>query len=69
MHETQMEFDTEPIETKQFHDANDAWEYVNAIYTSSISFLRSKFQAILSHQSGHNVIGHFTRNPDYNDNV
>ena len=43
----------EPIETKQFHDANDAWEHVNAIYTSSITFLRSKFQAVLSHQSGH----------------
>ena len=36
----------EPIETKQFHDANDAWEHVNAIYTSSITFLRSKFQAV-----------------------
>lgn len=43
----------EPIETKQFHDANDAWEHVNAIYMSSITFLRSKFQAVLSHQSGH----------------
>ena len=43
----------EPIETKQFHDANDAWEHVNAIYMSSTTFLRSKFQAVLSHQSGH----------------
>ncbi len=43
----------EPIETKQFHDANYAWEHVNAIYTSSISFLRSKFQAVLTQQLGH----------------
>ena len=34
----------EPIETKQFHDANDAWEHVNAIYTSSILFYVQSFR-------------------------
>ncbi|NCV50903.1 MAG: AMP nucleosidase, partial [Rhodobacterales bacterium] len=43
----------EPIETKKFHDANDAWEHINSIYTSAIAFLRSKFQAVLTHQLGH----------------
>jgi AMP nucleosidase len=43
----------EPIDTKQFHDADDAWEHINSIYTSSIAFLRSKFQAVLTHQLGH----------------
>ena len=44
MHETPDKILTpEPIETKQIHDANDAWEHINSIYTSSIAFLRSKF--------------------------
>jgi AMP nucleosidase len=54
MHETPNKILTpEPIETKQIHDANDAWEHINSIYTSSIAFLRSKFQAVLTEQSGH----------------
>lgn len=54
MHETPNKILTpEPIETKQIHDANDAWEHINSIYTSSIAFLRSKFQAVLTEQSGY----------------
>ena len=54
MHETPNRILTlRPIETKQFHEANDARERVNAIYTSAISFLRSKFQAVLTQKLGH----------------
>ena len=54
MHEAHTNILTpEPIETKRFSDAKDAWEHIDLIYESSITFLRSKFQQVLTSRTSH----------------